>query len=297
MKHSSKSRLLLITIILLSWLKTPAQDITFSGAIVIDKTEVMSYTITYQLSKNNELTGYSTGDLNGKEETKSLITGKYDPKRNTLTFEEKKILNSKAKTPVEEFCLMKVQGKIDNKGGKTVFTGNFNAFSLSNEVICASGTLILLSEKDINELSAKTAKVIKKLPQPEKPVPGTEADTASWSRKIISLESGETAELELKSNYLILELVDDRFQDGDKISVLKNGVRVINNLEITNKVQTFKYEIATEERETTFSFIAAEEGSIALTTFKAVIINGRENNLIKASLNKGESVKVILKRK
>lgn len=301
MKHSSKSRLLLITIILLSWLKTPAQDITFSGAIVIDKTEVMSYTITYQLSKNNELTGYSTGDLNGKEETKSLITGKYDPKRNTLTFEEKKILNSKAKTPVEEFCLMKVQGKIDNKGGKTVFTGNFNAFSLSNEVICASGTLILLSEKDINELSAKTEKILKKLPPPDNLPDESNAsavvDPVPWTRNVIELESGNTTELELKSDVLILELVDDRFQDGDIISVYKNGVKVINNLEITNRVQSYKYEIGKEEREVTFSIKAEAEGSIALTTFKAVVRNGQENNLIVTSLNKGEWVKVILRRK
>jgi hypothetical protein len=277
-----------------------AQDITFSGAIVIDKSEVMSYSITYQLSAGNTLTGYSIGDVNGKEETKALITGKYNTRDNSLAFEEKKILNSKSEIPVEEFCLMKVQGKIEKKGGKTIFTGDFEAIGLSKDIVCASGTLILLSEKDINELSAKAKKVTDKLPQPditvENPDTKTMEDTTSWSRNFIALESGKTAELELKSDIIILELIDDRFQDGDRMSVYKNGVKVINKLEITNRVQSFKYEIGKQERDVTIIFKAEEEGSIALTTFKAVIKNGRENNLIMASLNKGESVKVVLKR-
>ena len=82
----------LLALLLIFYFNGIAQETTLSGAIVMDKTEVMSYTITYQLSDNNALTGYSISDLNGQEETKSKIAGSYNPKTQTLNFEEKKIL-------------------------------------------------------------------------------------------------------------------------------------------------------------------------------------------------------------
>lgn len=152
----------------------------------------------------------------------------------------------------------------------------------------------------MNALSAKAAKVIKKLPSADSLALAKEAakaDTLPWARNVFEMDNGKSAEIELKSNFIILELVDNRYQDGDKISVFKNGVKIISNLEMTNKVQSYRYEIGKNEKEVTLSFLAEDEGSIALATFTAVIKNGRENNLIRASLNKGETIKVIVKRK
>lgn len=300
MKFPYNQVLAFLTFLLTLSLNGLAQKTTLSGAIVIDKTEVMSYTITYQLSDNNTLTGHSISDLNGEEETKSQITGSYNAKAQTMNFEEKKILHTKSKSPIDEFCLMKVQGKFEKKGGKTVFTGEFSAFNQDDDILCASGTLILLTEKDMNALSAKAAKVIKKLPSADSLALAKEAakaDTLPWARNVFEMDNGKSAEIELKSNFIILELVDNRYQDGDKISVFKNGVKIISNLEMTNKVQSYRYEIGKNEKEVTLSFLAEDEGSIALATFTAVIKNGRENNLIRASLNKGETIKVIVKRK
>lgn len=301
MKIPYSQILALVAFLLIFSLNGVSQETTLSGAIVIDKTEVMSYTITYQLSGNNNiLTGHSISDLSGLEETKSQITGSYNAKLQTLSFEEKKILHTNSQSPIDEFCLMKVQGKFEKKGGKTIFTGEFSAFNQYDDILCASGTLILLSEKDINALSAKAAKVIKKLPSADSLARVKEAaklDTLPWTRNVFEMDAAKTAEIELKSDFLILELVDNRFQDGDKISVFKNGVKIISNLEMTNKVQSFRYEIGKNEKEVTFTFLAEDEGTIALTTFNAVIKNGRENNLIRASLNKGETIKVVVKRK
>lgn len=300
-QNISKYPLLLLIGYLTLCLRVEAQEIRLSGAIVIDKAEVMSYSIAYQVDANNVLSGYSIGDLQGKEETKALISGTYNPKDRTLSFEEKKIVSTKSDTPMDEFCLMKVMGKFEKKGGTSIFTGKFDAFSSSNEVICASGTLVLMTEKDIDKLTSQAAKMIKNTPKPKEVDSEQEimpdADTTSWSRRVIELEAGKTIELELKSDHLVLELIDDRFQDGDKVSVFKNGVKIINSLEIINRVQSFKYVIDKKEQLTTFTFLAEEEGSIALTTFKAVIKNGRENIVIMTSLNKGESVKVVFKKK
>ncbi|GAB1403313.1 hypothetical protein DSECCO2_554090 [anaerobic digester metagenome] len=284
----------IVFIVMLS-LSSLAQEYIFAGAIVIDKTEVLSYRITYQIDQTNTISGFSISDLNGKEETKAQLTGKYNPKDRTLSYVENKIVYTKSTTPIEEFCLMKVNGKIEKKSGKTIFTGTFEAVGSSDDIICASGTLILLSEKDMDELSAKAVKAVKKLPAAaEKPI---ETEPEPWSRNVFEIKPGKNVELELKSNELIIELVDDRFQDGDRVSVFKNSVKVIDKLELTNRVQSFKYAIDEQEKEIVFTFLAEDEGSIAQTTFKAVIKNNRENNLFICSLEKGEKVSVIFKKK
>lgn len=97
MKHSLELHILTTIVLVLFFLPSKAQEFTFSGAIVIDKTEVLSYTITYTITEENILTGFSISDLNGKEETKAQLTGKYNAKEKTLSFDEKKLSTLKAK--------------------------------------------------------------------------------------------------------------------------------------------------------------------------------------------------------
>jgi len=274
-----------------------AQQTTLTGAIVIGNMEVMSYKITYKLN-NNVLSGYSLCDENGNEETKARITGYYNPKNKTLNFEEKSIISTKSKTPVDEFCLMKVNGNFEKKGGKLIYTGKFESRSHSTLINCASGTLALLTEKSMNEFATKANKVIKKAPIPDsmmkniekKPIP------TNWVRNVSELSAGSVKEIGLKSNDFQLDLVDDRFQDGDKITLYKNSVKVVSGLEITNQVRSFKFTTSDKEKDVTFTIKADDEGSIALTTVNAVLRSGNEVNMIKICLNKGESVKIVLRK-
>ena len=75
-QNISKYPLLLLIGYLTLCLTVEAQEIRLSGAIVIDKTEVMSYSIAYQVDANNMLSGYSIGDLQGTEE---IIIPKTEP--------------------------------------------------------------------------------------------------------------------------------------------------------------------------------------------------------------------------
>jgi len=289
----------LSAIFLLFGLNTGAQETTLTGAIVIGKAEYMSYRITYTLSDKNVLTGYSVCDENGNEETKAKISGFYNPTNKALTFEEKSILSTRSKIPAAEFCLMKVQGRFEKKAGKSVFTGKFDSKCRDPQILCDSGSLVLLTEKSLDELAKKTAKALEKTPladslkkkAEEKPAP------IDWVRNVVELLPGTVTEFELKSDQLQFDLVDDRIQDGDKITLLKNGVAVVSGFEITNKVQSFKFKIPKEEKDISFTLRADDEGSVALTTIKAALRNGNEVNLIMVSLNKGQSVKIMLKRK
>lgn len=280
------------------FLNTIAQQTTLTGAIVIGNAEVMSYKITYDLSNNNILSGYSLCDVNGKEETKARITGFYNPKNKTLNFEEISILSTKSKAPVDEFCLMKVNGIFEKKGGKLIYTGKFESGTSNPQISCSSGTLVLLTEKGLDELATKANKVLAKAPSSESKGKVTEAKPipADWVRNVIELGAGSVKEFELKSNEIQLDIVDDRFQDGDKITLTKNGVTVVTGLEITNRVKSFKFTTSGDDKDLIFTIKAEDEGSIALTTVKAVLRNGNEVNMFMICLNKGEAVKIAFRK-
>lgn len=297
---NNQSRLVYFSVFFLSFcFGVKAQETTLTGAIVIGKSEFMSYKITYRLANNNTLSGTSVCDVNGNEETKAQITGLYNPKDKTLSFEEKSILSTRSMTPKDEFCLMKVSGKFEKKAGKTVFTGEFKSTSLNPEIICDPGSLILLTEKNLNELAKSAAKAIEKLPASDTLKKQADDNSApiEWVRNVIDLTPGSLTELDLKSDNLQFDIIDDKIQDGDKITLLKNGIVVVSGFEVTNRVKTFKFTIPKEEKQVTFTIIADDEGSVPLTTIKGSLRNGNEVNLIMASMDKGQSVTIVLKRR
>lgn len=297
---NNQRRLLYLTgLILFFCLSAAAQETTLTGAIVIGKAEFMSYKITYKLTSQHVLSGYSVCDVNGNDETKARITGFYNPKTRTLTFEEKSILSTRSKIPATEFCLMKVKGKFEKKAGKSVFTGKFESTCRNPQITCDSGTLVLLTEKNLDDLAKKTAKALEKRPLADslKKETGEKPAPEAWVRNVIELLPGTVTTFDLKSDRIQFDLVDDRIQDGDKITLLKNGVKVVSGLEITNHVQSFTFNIPAGEKDVSFTIRADDEGLVALTTIKAALRNGNEVNLIVVSLNKGQSVTIVLKRK
>ncbi|GAP44533.1 hypothetical protein TBC1_12341 [Lentimicrobium saccharophilum] len=297
---NKNSRIILSLIIFLNLCHHAfAQQMTLTGAIVLDRTEVMSYSIIYQLGNKNTLTGYSVSDRNGKEETKARISGTYNPKTKVLEFEEHFIESTKSKTPAEEFCLMKVTGTFEKKAGQSVYTGKFTSKSADPLVICASGTILMMTEEKIEQLSAKVEKAFGELPMSDsvrEKAEGKPVDTATWVRNVVEVTPGSVKTMKLHDDQIQIDLVDDRFQDGDKITILKNNERIVSGLEITNKVKSFRFNIGKDENEVTYTFFAEDEGSIALTTLKAFFRNGHEHTLIMAGMNKGQSVKVVFRR-
>lgn len=284
----------LLVFFLISLGTVRAQQNILIGAITVGKSESMSYQIIYELDKNNYLSGYSISDLNGKEETKAQIAGFYNPKNKILYFEEKSIISTRSKTIVDEFCLMRVKGKIEKKSGNSIYSGKFNAFCQNPKVVCDSGTILLMPEKDILELKKKVTKAIQKLPVSDsvKREIEVDQDTVISVRKEFELKPESETEFKLNADFVVLELVDDKFQDGDKVTIMENNKIVLADFEITNRVKTLRFPINKNEKKLTLTIIAVDEGTIALTTVKAVLKNGNESNLINATMNKGQQVKI-----
>ena len=140
----------------------------------------------------------------------------------------------------------------------------------------------MLTEKTLNKLTKKTTKILESLPLADSlsKVSENAPSLPVWINNVIELGPKSIKEFDLCVDEFQLDFIDDKFQDGDKISLLKNKATVFSGLEITNQVKSFRFKLGKEEKEVTFTIIAEDEGSIALTTIRATLQYGNEINLL-----------------
>ncbi|MBK7212040.1 MAG: hypothetical protein IPH88_01825 [Bacteroidales bacterium] len=277
---------------------TFAQVTELTGAILIGKSELMSYMIVYEINENNQISGYSVADLNGISETKAKISGEYNPKKKSLRFEEKKIISSLVKIPFGDFCLMKVNGKFEKKNGKHIFTGKFISAASNTKLSCDSGTIIMTTAQEIYEIAAKASKIIDKMPLPDSvskalnekigPIKGVE--------KVKTVLPGSITEYTIKTDTIQLDILDDMLEDGDKISIYKNNSKIVSELATTNEVKTMRFGVPRDEKVVVFTIVACNEGTSPPNTIKVVLTNGKQKELIIAQLRKDQTIKIMLKR-
>lgn len=269
-----------------------------TGGILIGNSEMMSYKVVYEIKTNNIISGYSISDLNGSGETRAIITGQYDPKKKLLRFEEKKISSSKAKLPPDEFCLMKVEGSFSKKNGKSLFSGTFVSSSPNNKIICQSGSVLLTPSRDLEKALNKVEKQKKKAEPQTKPENALLESLAPISgvSKIKSLEAGSLTEYPLLSDTIRLDILDDKLEDGDKISIYQNKTKVVSELTTTNKVHNLMFLADKNDPVVVFTIIACNEGFSPPNTIKVVLSNGSQKELLIALLKKDQMVKIVLKR-
>ena len=276
-----------------------SQVIELTGVAVIGNFEMSKYKIVYEINDDNTIKGYSISDIGGDAQTKSKISGTFNPRKKTLRFEEKNIISTKLNLSFNDFCLMTVTGKFDKKGDKQIFTGNFKSKSPNQKLVCDSGTMILTTTQNIYELAAKFSKSVenRQLPDTIKKIINDNLPTVKAIEKVKSIQAGSTTKYTLMSDTIRLDIFDDQLQDGDKITVLKNNVEVLSNFETTKKVQSLKFAIDKNDQAVLFTIISTDEGSSPPNTVKVFLINGNERVLLIAPLKKGQMVKIMLRRK
>jgi len=186
---------------------------------------------------------------------------------------------------------MNVTGKLESKGNRLVFIGTFSATAKSTEVTCDSGSIMLMDDNTLTRLKNKSVKSISK----------TKADTvakgdqpADWKYTETNLNSGGTSYFSLSDKVVRIEVVDDRFQDGDRITLMMNSETLAKNIEITNAVTGWTKHLNPDQKDITFRLIAESEGTIALTTVKVALRHGKNLDMVNVTLNKGESATLIL---
>jgi len=127
----------------------------FTGHIKARKSVSFRYLIRFAVDSANKVTGYSLTDPQGPYETKTKITGTFNPKKKSMTIEETTVLRTKAEAPGELcFVRAKLKGKRNNLVGETL-TGKFTGFTPGSKTACAKGKIKLISTAPIKRMQKK----------------------------------------------------------------------------------------------------------------------------------------------
>lgn len=281
------------------FLFSKAQKVELTGAVIIGKSDMVTYRIIYEVSAKNIISGYSVSDIGGALETKAKISGFYNPHKKSLKFDEISLISSKAKLSDNEFCFLKVKGSFSKKKNINIFSGSFVSKGKDDKLVCDSGSIYLTTTDVIYKLEEKVQKIIDKsaLPDSLSNIISEKIKPLKTVEQEKNVKAGSVTEYILLADSIKLVIYDEQKQDGDKVTILKNNVPVISDLLTTSEEQTFTFGIAKNEKELILTIISTDEGDIPPNTVKLILINGVQRVKIISPLKKNQKISIRLVKK
>lgn len=258
-----------------------------------DKT-VITYRLVFSENKGI-INGYSITDLDGANETKSIVKGTYDKKTKVFEFKENEILYTKSKFSESAFCFVNFSGKVKLVQNTSKLEGNFKGL-FKNKTKCIDGTLQLVGSNKIYNLATKVNKKIQKSKKID------EASKEKYntikmldSLKINKLSKDQNLNVFWESSTAKIEIWDNGQEDGNRINLFHNGKLILSDYLVssTKKVLSVKLSSGND----VFKIVALNEGKIKPNTAKIEFIdNGRSFELL-ATLSKEEEASITIIKK
>jgi len=261
----------------------------YLGIIKLNDSSFISYKVNLT-EKNGKISGYSVTDIGGNHETKSLLSGTYDKKKNLLKFNETTIIYTKSEVTTYDFCHVHFTGKVKNINSKKNIEGKFEG-KYSDGTRCINGELAL---KNISKITKKAAKIDRVLKRTKR-IPEAEKENISITKQLDSLKmnvlrSNDKLSMFSSSPFITLNIYDAGKEDGDRISILVNEQVVLKNYTITRKVKQLKIPLSSQL--TNIKVRALNSGSISPNTAKIEFIDAAHKIEAIVSLNKFEKTEI-----
>lgn len=281
--------LILLTFINFSLFAQIIEKYDFIGTLILENNALITYRIQFDI-KDSKIFGYSYTDINGKDETKSELTGNYNSKEKSIFLKESNILYTKSKEIEDIFCFINVNAKLKLEKDKPAIQGTFFG-SYNNKDTCATGKILLISLKDAFDKLEKVSKKISKTKKIDS-VTKTKFTKEYFLNEIKpnTLKSDDVLTVFWKSNKFILEIWDNGKEDGDLISLRFNNKTVFRKYAIKKEKRIIELDLI--EGENLIEILANNNGSIPPNTAKAILIDGSVDHIISTSLESGQSSKI-----
>ena len=265
-------------------------DYELVGALVLKENQLISYKIEFNSSKNGFIQGYSYTDLDGENETKSFIKGYYNPKDKNIQFKESDILYTKSKFLPEEFCFVEFKGKFEERSKKKMLKGKFIGI-YNDKDTCATGQINLVGT---NFLENKIKKIYKKIYKIKKidDVVKEEIKPENYLKKFseTKIKSGEKVSVFVYTKKMKMEIWDYGKEDGDIVTILLNGVTVLENFHVTKKRKSVLLNL--DEKESLIKIISVDSGKIKTNTTKLKLYDFRRQYEVIADLEEGKDAEI-----
>ncbi|TXD49106.1 hypothetical protein [Polaribacter sp. IC073] len=268
-------------------------DYELLGALVLDSNQLISYKIVFNSNDNGFIEGYSYTDLSGENETKSYIRGYYNPKNKEIQFKESDILYTKSKFLPDEFCFVSFKGQFKGDSKKKSLEGDFIGIYDDRDT-CATGKVKLVStkfvEKKIKKLYKKVVKIdkIKKVDSIVK----AEIKPENYLKKFseTSIKSGEKVSVYVYTNKMKMEIWDYGKEDGDVITILNNGIPILENYSVKKKKKAIIVHLNDDKN--LIKIVTINSGKLKTNTTKLKLYDFRREYEVIADLEEGKEATI-----
>jgi hypothetical protein len=276
---------------------------TFVGTLSIKGGDSYSYKL--QLTDSNGvLSGYSVTDVMGPNETKTAVKGTINAEKRQIDFHETRILSTKAKSAPGDYCCY-VRGhlKVGKLQGTQTLKGSFTGYQEDGKTECATGKLAMVCMQDILEKMLKAREkaapataskdTLEAQPKPTATIVYEKEIPESEIKKVLP---GASIVFDCPSTSVSVELWDFRTIDGDRITLLQDGDKILEDYTLSATHKTVNINIG-NSKSSMLELIAQNEGSEPLNTARIRIASGAREYYLDASTTMDKSVKIVLARK
>lgn len=265
----------------------------FIGVLKIDKTTLISYRLVFT-ETNGIIKGYSITDLQGENETKNKISGKYNRKTGEFFFEEKEMEYTKSKVLHKDFCNISFKGKVKLSLSSKI-KGQFQSY-FSDKKPCISGEINLVSQA---KAESKLSKFDNKI-QNSKKIKKEVKDSISLIKmldelKVNVIKKNDLTTVYFDSDEIFISVYDAGQEDGDKIELKFNGLKVLSNYEVKNSEKILKLQL--KEASSILEIKSISVGSISSNTTKIKIYNNSKTLELLTDLSLGDITKIQILKK
>lgn len=261
----------------------------YVGILKLNDTATISYKINVKKLSGGVIKGYSITDLGGKYETKSSIVGKINISKKEISFKETDIIYTKSEVKKYDFCFVNFNG---NLNGTDKIKGKFKGL-YKDGASCLDGEILLVNAKKITKMAAKYDTKIQKSKKFDAVTKSkVYIEKAMDSLHINILKENENVSFFANSKSIKIKVYDPKKEDGDRIAIHLNKIKLFDNIEVLNKEKVFNIEL--KNKENSLEIEALNEGDYAPNTANFELID--DENSIKATttLKKGKRTKITI---
>lgn len=263
----------------------------FIGTIQLLDKSLISYKLIFTEIEKGIIEGRSISDFAGAHRTESRIKGTIDYNKEKLSFSEFENISTKSDYPDSTFCYVHIyNAKVKLKGKKSIIQGHFYS-RYKDGSICVEGDIYLTGEDQLLgklEKVTKRAKVFvkdEKLAKTEKHISDTKANL-----KDVLLSADDKLKFKTASPMVYLKIWDAEHEDGDRISIFKNGINILDNYKVIKEPKIIL--VTMDSPIENIRIIATNEGRIPPNSANIAVIDNKDLTPIKVALNKGNEVSI-----
>lgn len=268
----------------------------FIGAITVKGAKPYSYKIEFSDSIGH-INGYSITDLEGKDQTKTKITGFFNQKSKHFQFRETKLISTKSKINRDSFCYIHANLTLKEKKGNKFLTGTFIGFRPDRKTICGQGNMTLFCRNGLlqqfQKMGPKADTLLKILNQLESNETALKKDNPIPLKTNLVLQAGDSQAIYCPAAKVLIEIWDNGKIDGDKVTIQQNGKIIASQLLLTNNKQQFNI-VLTRNQSERLVFNAVHEGAEPPMTAKMTCTCGDITYTIDASAYLGLPIELII---